>query len=298
MNSHDEQRRGWPCAELGGESFRLVVIGLCLCCSGLAQTLPQNPSPAPAVTAAPAPAATPTPAATSPNDNRNGTNTPAPVVMVIVLGALGLAPFVLIMLTSFVKLAVVLSILRNALGTQQTPPNQVITGLAFILTIFIMSPVAQQMYAAAGPIPDTGELFSAGNITQLWNAARRSREPLRQFLLRHAHEPDRVMFLELQARLTAGSQVAAAGPVAPVDRQDFRVLIPAFVTSELKEAFQTGFLIYIPFLIIDLVVANILLTMGMGMLSPPVVSLPFKLLVFVLVDGWALIVRGLVLSYV
>ncbi len=268
-----------------------------------------------------------------------GTLLPNPIVMVIVLGALSLAPFVLIMLTSFVKISVVLSILRNALGTQQVPPNQVITGLAFVLSIFIMVPVARQMYESAGNIGNSGSIFSEGSVKSIFDGAKGGKEPLRRFLSRHAHATDRILFMELAARLEratlererqakaakaapsdprpssteprpAGSGGTQSGQAAPppapppaesvvrLDKDDFQVLIPAFVTSELKEAFQIGFLIFVPFIIIDMVVANILLAMGMSMLSPSVISLPFKLLLFVLVDGWFMIIRGLVLSYV
>ena len=260
-------------------------------------------------------------------------NLPNPVVMLIVLGALTLAPFVLVMLTSFVKISVVLSILRNALGTQNVPPNQVITGLAFVLSFFIMTPVAKQMYTAAGSVPDTRDMFSEASVKTLFESVGRGREPLRQFLARHAHHEDRILFIELAQRLDGGSgktqanaatsdlnvrpasampastmpagttvaDNAASPPAATqpsLSKDDFQVLIPAFVTSQLKEAFEVGFLIFIPFVIIDMVIANILLAMGMSMLSPSVISLPFKLLLFVLVDGWFLIVRGLVLSYV
>ncbi len=278
---------------------------------------------------------------------------PNPVVLILVLGALALAPFVLIMLTSFVKISVVLSILRNALGTQQVPPNTVITGLAFVLSIFVMVPVAKQMYEAAGSISNTRDIFSEASVRNIFDAAQRGKEPLRTFLSRHAHVKDRQLFMDLAARMevasrspvrertveraaappAAGSGIvlvaqaaapppqatappqgaspppdAAAQPAAPpaqqppppapkIDKNDFQVLIPSFVTSQLKEAFQIGFLIFVPFIIIDMVVANILLAMGMSMLSPSVVSLPFKILLFVLVDGWFLIVRGLVVSY-
>lgn len=211
-----------------------------------------------------------------------------PIVLVIILGALSLAPFVLIMLTSFVKIAVVLSILRSAIGTQNVPPNQIITGLAFVLTIFVMTPVAQQMYEAAGSVSQTGSVFSEASVRVLYRAADRGKEPLREFLTRHSHDRDRILFMELAARLSDEQQPEASS---------FQVVIPAFVTSELKEAFQIGFLIFVPFIIIDMVVANILISMGMMMLSPVIISLPFKLLLFVLVDGWYLIVRGLVLSY-
>jgi type III secretion protein R len=281
---------------------------------------------------------------------------PNPVVMVIILGSLALAPFVLVMLTSFVKMSVVLSILRNALGTQNVPPNQVITGLAFVLTFFVMTPVVKQMYKDAGSIAGTKDMISEASVRSVFDAIGRGKEPLRRFLIKHAHNEDRLLFVELARRLDESSQtphpqgsvapatpspststvppavpatttntVSASGsggaqlsslptpnasasqpapppPVAeedsPLSKDDFQVIIPAFVTSQLKEAFQIGFLIFLPFIIIDMVVANILLAMGMSMLSPSVVSLPFKLLLFVLVDGWFLIVRGLVLSYV
>lgn len=267
-----------------------------------------------------------------------------PVVMVIVLGALALAPFVLVMLTSFVKISVVLSILRNALGTQQVPPNQIITGLALVLTIFIMIPVGRQMYAEAGKVSDTRDIFSEASVKSLFDASKKAKEPLRYFLAAHSHVKDRELFMELAVRLEhsealakpsksgdsrtpapspaaggmssttpAGISTASVVPQATPtpeaepatasgadnrpDKNDFQVLIPAFVTSQLKEAFEVGFLIFVPFIVVDMVVANILLAMGMQMLSPTVISLPFKLLLFVLVDGWFLIVRGLVLSY-
>jgi type III secretion protein R len=276
----------------------------------------------------------------------NPSTLPNPIVMMIVLGVLSLAPFVLVMVTSFVKISVVLSILRNALGTQSVPPSQVITGLAFVLTLFIMTPVAKQMYAAAGTVSETHDIFSEASVKSLFDAVGRGREPLRRFLIKHSHNEDRILFIELAKRLdedankpqtkaavanpqpvlapapvvadassapnTAGTTSAATQsapttqqpvPAAPqtgldISKDDFQVIIPAFVTSQLKEAFEVGFLIFIPFVIIDMVIANILLAMGMSMLSPSVISLPFKLLLFVLVDGWFLIIRGLVLSYV
>jgi type III secretion protein R len=219
---------------------------------------------------------------------------PNPIVMVIVLGALALAPFVLMMLTSFIKISVVLSILRNALGTQQVPPNPVITGLALILSIFVMMPVARQMYDAAGTVQNTRDIFSEASVKSLFDASQKGKEPLRKFLSGHSHTQDRTLFMELASRLErdGGQQNPQIG------KDDFQVLIPSFATSQLKEGFQIGFLVFVPFIIIDMVVANILLAMGMHMLSPVVISLPFKLLLFVLVDGWYLIVKGLVLSYV
>ena len=222
-----------------------------------------------------------------------GAGTANPVVLVIVLGALALAPFALIMLTSFVKISVVLSILRNALGTQQVPPNQVITGISLILTIFIMTPVVEKMYAEAGNVGDSEAIFSEVSVKQIFEASRRGREPLRQFLERHAHESDRKMFYNLAQRMA----VRNGNDPNTILPTEFRVVIPSFVTSQLTEAFQIGFLLFIPFLVIDMVVSNILQAMGMFMLSPAMISLPFKLLLFVLVDGWVILIRNLVLGY-
>lgn len=216
------------------------------------------------------------------------------LVLIIVVGALAVAPFVLIMLTSFVKIAVVLSILRNAVGAPQVPPNQVITGISLILTIFIMSPVVEQMYAEAGTIEQTEAIFSENSVKTLFEASKRGKEPLRKFLVRNAGERHRVLFLNLAQQM---AQKNGGDPNA-VTAEEFRVIIPAFVTSQLTEAFQIGFLLFVPFLVIDLVVANILQGMGMFMLSPTNISLPFKLLLFVLINGWELLLKNLVLGYI
>ncbi|MFN0124522.1 MAG: type III secretion system export apparatus subunit SctR [Blastocatellia bacterium] len=216
-----------------------------------------------------------------------------PVVLILVLGSLALAPFALIMMTSFVKISVVLAILRNALGTQQAPPNQVITGTALVLTIFIMTPVVERMYATAGYRGDLDTVFNETSVRAIFEAAQRGREPLRAFLRRHAHEPDRKMFYDL-ARKIAQRNDANPDEITP---DDFRNLIPAFVTSQLTEAFNIGFLLFLPFLVIDMVVSSILQAMGMFMLSPVVISLPFKILLFALIDGWVLLTKYLVLGY-
>lgn len=236
-------------------------------------------------------ATSPTPAETAKSVSNDGTANP--VVLIIVMGALALAPFALIMLTSFVKISVVLSILRNALGTQQVPPNQVITGLSLILTIFIMSPVVEKMYTAAGDIGNTEAIFSEKSVKTLFEASKNGREPLRDFLLRHVKKNEHALFF------TWAQKMAQRNGNDPKEIQpnEFRIIIPAFVISQLTEAFTIGFLLFIPFLIIDLVVANILQAMGMFMLSPTIISLPFKLLLFVLIDGWVLLVKALVISY-
>jgi type III secretion protein R len=217
-----------------------------------------------------------------------------PVLMIAFLAALSLLPFFLVMLTSFVKIAVVLSIARNALGAANIPPTTVVTGLAFVLTLFVMAPVGGEVLAAVRPLVDQVEPDGASpeqSARALVEAGQRAAEPVRRFLVKHAHARDRAMFADLGRRLRPPEQRAE------VTDTDLVVLAPAFVTSELKEAFAIGFLLFIPFLVIDLVVANVLLSLGMHMLSPSTVSLPFKLLLFVMVDGWYLLTRGLVLGY-
>ena len=215
-----------------------------------------------------------------------------PLVLMVALAALSLVPFLLLMVTSFVKIAVVLSIVRSALGTQQIPPTQVITGLAIILTIYIMSPVALEMYRATGNLVDReGEPVSTQTVGLLIQAGDKSKEPMRDFLLKHSTLKDRNMFFTLAKRMRKDADKDMIG------EKDFMVVIPSFVISELKQSFQIGFILFVPFIVIDMVVANILLALGMHMLSPTTISMPFKLLLFVLVDGWYLITKGLVISY-
>ncbi|MFO0593853.1 MAG: type III secretion system export apparatus subunit SctR [Myxococcaceae bacterium] len=216
-----------------------------------------------------------------------------PLVLMIALAAMGLAPFVLLMVTSFVKISVVLSIVRSALGTQQIPPTQVITGLATILTVYIMAPVGQAMFRAADAdnVTQSGDLMNVQSVDKLIKAAGRAKEPLRDFLLKKVTTKDRTLFYSLALKLRRPEDRGAIG------ERDFLILVPSFVVSELKEAFQIGFLLFVPFLVIDMVVANILLALGMQMLSPTTISMPFKLLLFVLVDGWYLIAKGLVVGY-
>ena len=214
-----------------------------------------------------------------------------PIATVIILGVLSLLPFALVMLSSFVKIAVVLSIVRNAIGVPQLPPTMVVTGLAFLLSLLVMAPVGAEVYRAASPALELRSLDSAAAAGALIEAAKSSREPVRAFLVRHAHARDRAVFTDVARRMRSPADRGS------VTDADFLVLMPAFVTSELKEAFSIGFLLFLPFLIIDILVANVLLSLGMHMLSPTTVSLPFKLLLFVLADGWVLLTRGLVLGY-
>jgi type III secretion protein R len=220
--------------------------------------------------------------------------TDQPVVMIVLLAGLSLLPFILVMLTSFVKVAVVLAIVRNALGAGNIPPTMVVTGLALVLTIFVMAPVGGKVYAEIEPVLDDAKgasLTSGESVQAMIAAGKQAREPVREFLVKHAHARDRAMFTDLARRMRDPADRDS------VSNTDLLILAPSFVTSELKEAFAIGFLLFIPFLIIDMVIANVLLSLGMHMLSPTTVSLPFKLLLFVMVDGWALLTRGLVLGY-
>lgn len=217
-----------------------------------------------------------------------------PILLIVILGALSIMPFVIMMTTSFVKIAVVLSLIRNAMGTQQIPPNPIITGLAMILTIYIMVPVGLDIYKSAGSTINQGSnqpVLSEVTVNLLLQAFQQAKEPVRGFLLKHAHDKDRSLFLNLAKKMRKPEDREQVGD------KDFEILIPSFVISELTEAFQIGFVIFLPFLVIDVVVTNILLSLGMFQLSPVTVSMPFKLLLFVLVDGWHLIAKGLILGY-
>ena len=193
---------------------------------------------------------------------------------------LSIAPALLIMLTSFTRIVVVLSFLRQAMSTQQMPPNQVLISLALFLTFFIMSPVWNQINSQAV------QPLMAGQITQ-GEAIKIGAQPLREFMLRQTREKDLALFVKLSRG--PAPRTAADIPLTTV--------IPAFMISELRTAFQMGFVIYLPFLIVDMVVASVLMSMGMMMLPPAMISLPFKILLFVLVDGWHLVIRSLVMSF-
>ncbi|PAX06978.1 type III secretion system export apparatus subunit SctR [Sphingomonas lenta] len=217
------------------------------------------------------------------------TFTPGTALVTVV--ALALAPFVAVMVTSFTKIVVTFSLLRNALGLQQVPPNIVLNGLSLILTLYVMYPVGQEIQAAIEQ-----RRTEAGSVLQststMETALDAGKEPLRAFLIKHSDAQERAFFLRTAQR------VGNPERVREMTDRDLIVVIPAFVVKELSLAFQIGFLIFLPFLVIDLVISNILLAMGMMMLSPTTISLPFKLLLFVLVDGWVKLSHGLVLSYV
>lgn len=218
-----------------------------------------------------------------------------PVILLVALAGLTMVPFVLIMVTSFVKIAVVLSVVRQAIGTQQIPPTQVLTGLATVLTIYIMMPVGLDIYhdVREKMISPAFKNFSVETFHtgQMMELVAVGQEPLRTFLVRHAHLKDRDMFFKLAWKMRKPRDRAM------LTDQDWSIIVPSFVISELKEAFQIGFILFVPFLVVDMVVSNILMALGMQMLSPTTISLPFKILLFVLVDGWYLITRGLVLGY-
>lgn len=213
--------------------------------------------------------------------NEDGSQTYSVTIQILVLmTALTLLPSILVMMTSFTRIIIVLAILRQALGLQQTPSNQIVVGLALFLTFFIMSPVWERVNAEAL------QPYIAEQITPL-NALEKAKEPLKEFMLSQTREVDLDMFARI-----GGYQVFEDESAVPLV-----VLVPAFVTSELKTAFQIGFILFIPFLVLDIVVASILMAMGMMMLSPIIISLPFKIMLFVLVDGWSLVIGTLAASY-
>jgi len=217
------------------------------------------------------------------------TSTPAPgggtqwslsIQTLLLLTGLTFLPALLLMMTSFTRIIIVLSLLRSALGTQTTPPNQVLVGLALFLTFFVMAPVGEKIY-------DDAYLPLSENQITFTTALDRAAVPLRGFMLKQVRQTDLSLFTKI-AKLPAP---------AKVDDVPMRVLVPAFATSELKTAFQIGFIVFIPFLIIDMIVASVLMSMGMMMMSPVIVSLPFKIMLFVLVDGWPLLIGSLVNSF-
>ncbi|OZI39901.1 EscR/YscR/HrcR family type III secretion system export apparatus protein [Bordetella genomosp. 5] len=246
-----------------------------------------------------------------------------PISLAVVLALLALVPLAAVMTTSFLKIAVVLTLVRNALGVQQVPPNIALYGLALILSAYVMGPVVMQMStelravgagqaqsAPAAPVPETAAPERGGRLhldnatpaaataadgddrlTGILDAVARGAEPLRGFMLKNSRAEQRDFFVRT-ARTLWGEEQARN-----LKEDDLLVLIPAFLLSELTAAFQIGFLLYLPFVIIDLIVSNILLAMGMMMVSPVTISMPLKLFLFVMVDGWTRLIQGLVLSY-
>jgi type III secretion protein R len=263
-----------------------LVLVAAIALPAAAQARPPAPKP---------PKPTSDAAPTAPAESESAPAMSKPLVAMISLGALSLAPFILTMTTSFLKISVVGSILRSAMGTQQIPPNQVLTGLALILTIYIMAPTGQRIYDEIHELMDQAAakgVMSDKSVEIIKEAIKRGKRPYVDFLMKHSHPRDRQLFVSMAKQLRHEEKSDVV-----IEETDFTVLVAAFVTSELTEAFQIGFIIFVPFIVIDMIVSNVLLAMGMQMLSPTVISLPCKLLLFVLCDGWHLIMKGLVLGY-
>ena len=220
------------------------------------------------------------PAFTSTPAGAGGTNYSLSLQTLILLTSLTFLPAALLMMTGFTRIIIVLSLMRQALGTPASPPNQVLLGLSLFLTFFVMSPVLDKVYT------DAYKPLSENKIT-MEEALDRGAVPLRTFMLRQTREADLALFVKLSRQ-----------PAPPkLDEISMRVLVPAYITSELKTAFQIGFAVFIPFLIIDMLVASVLMSMGMMMVSPVLISLPFKIMLFVLVDGWNLLIGSLAQSF-
>jgi len=220
------------------------------------------------------------PAITSTPSSGGGTTYSLTIQTLLLMTALTFIPAIVLMMTGFTRIVIVLSLLRHALGTQTAPPNQVVIGLALFLTFFVMSPVLEKVYTDA-------YLPLSENRINIMQAADRAAVPMRAFMLKQTREADLALF--------AG--IAKIDKIDKPEETPLRILVPAFVISELKTAFQIGFIIFIPFLVIDMVVASLLMSMGMMMMSPVMVALPFKLMLFVLVDGWHLVIGSLVQSF-
>jgi len=214
------------------------------------------------------------------NTDKNNGGLSASLQMLLVLTIISLAPSILIMVTSFTRIIIVLHFVRSALGTQTTPPNQILIGLALFLTFFIMSPIFSKVNTEAI------QPLSQGKITQQ-EAYDKGVAPLRTFMLKQIHEKDLKLFMD----------IAQIKKVDNVDQIPITVIIPSFIIGELKKAFIIGFLIYIPFIVIDMVVASTLMSMGMMMLPPTMISMPFKILLFIIADGWNLIIGELVKTF-
>ncbi|WP_076998308.1 type III secretion system export apparatus subunit SctR [Variovorax sp. KK3] len=208
-----------------------------------------------------------------------------PISLTIALALLSLVPLLFVTMTAFLKIAIVLSIVRNALGVQQIPPNMAIYGLALMLTLFVMAPVGSQMADAVTRTPPTND------VRAIIAEVRKAAEPLRRFLVANSKPEQRDFFHSTANRMWP--EKFSAGTTD----EDFLIVTPAFLVSELTSAFQVGFLLFLPFIVIDLVISNILMAMGMMMVSPVTISLPLKLFLFVMIDGWSRLLHGLVQTY-
>jgi type III secretion protein R len=280
---------GFLCGSVLKRLFFLfaILFSHFMATSLFAQDTPAGANPIQAFETALAPAGTPT-------EEEGSAGTPSVLTELSVLAGLSILPFAIMLLTSYMKIVVVLSLLRNALGVQQSPPNQVLNGIALLMTIYVMFPTGLAMYKASEESllkhPPTS-MFSADGATYVLEVVDKAKEPLRDFLQRNSIGKHITSFYQLAARSFPEPFRDTMKP------SDFIVVIPAFITSQLKAAFEIGVLVYLPFFVIDLVTSNILLAMGMMMLSPLTIALPLKLLLLVMVDGWTLIIQGLVLTF-
>jgi type III secretion protein R len=227
-------------------------------------------------------------------DNANALK-PTLITQAVALTLLSLSPFIIMILSSFLKIVIVLGLLRSALGVQQAPPNQIINGVALMLSLFVMYPVAMKMYAASQDAihrlkaPDS--MVSPQASAYIIEIASAAKEPLREFLKRNSSVKHQALFYRIAYKGLPDEYKATLKP------DDFMIVVPAYITSQLKDAFEIGVLIYIPFFVIDLVTSNILLAMGMMMLSPVTISMPLKLFLLVMLDGWTLLIEGLVNTF-
>ena len=213
---------------------------------------------------------------------------PEPVTLVALIVAFGVAPFVAMMVTSYTKLVIVFGLLRTALGLQQTPPNMVLNGLAIILSVYIMAPVGMDVADSLRNRQFGAKGEGLSDIVAVMDAAK---APMRAFLQKHTQDRERQFFLKSANNIWPQARADKLQP------DDFMVIVPSFTLSELTRAFQIGFVIYLVFVVVDLIVATVLLALGMSMVAPTTISLPFKLLLFVMLDGWTRLIHGLVLSY-
>lgn len=220
---------------------------------------------------------------------------PSLITQAVTLSILSMLPFIIMILTSFMKIVIVLSLLRNALGVQQAPPNQVINGVAFMLSLFVMYPTVLKMYDASLQVVDTSKapdsLISPESSTYILSVAKAAIVPLKDFLKKNSLVKHQGLFYRMAFKTIPEAHQEALQP------DDIMILVPAYITSQLKDAFEIGVLIYIPFFVIDLVTSNILLAMGMMMLSPVTISMPLKLFLLVMLDGWTLLIEGLVSTF-
>lgn len=211
-----------------------------------------------------------------------------PLSLFLALSALGMLPLLAVLTTSFAKIQIVLTLTRNALGVQSTPPSLVLNALALMITCYVMAPVAVKAYQPLKSDLERGGMPTGRLIVE---AAKAAYDPLKAFLTKHAHERERDFFVSVTRRMWPAELADS------VSRDDLSVLIPAFVLSQLSEAFVIGMIIYVVFIVVDFIVASVLLALGMSMISPTVVSVPFKLLLFISTDGWSMLLHSLILSY-